>query len=155
MHKFCLNDVITTEKCIEQINIKVLSLLISFEILLNFPIRLIIWTISKSMLSPTTQLHNVLVITNLLLSSYSIICDCFCRLNQIQSQHTDFIMLAIHIQKQVCIAVGCVPPACCPYLSACSAWGVSASGAGGACLWCLGGVCASQHALGQTPPLPL
>ena len=34
--------------------------------------------------------------------------------------------------QQVCISVGCVPPACCPYLPACNAQGV--------CLL-LGGVC--------------
>ena len=72
--------------------------------------------------------------------------------------------------QQVCIPVGCVPPACCPYLPACTAQGwcllqgglhhggaapggslplrEPASG-GSACSW--GGV--SQHALRQTPPV--
>ena len=49
--------------------------------------------------------------------------------------------------KQVCIPVGCVPPARCPYLPACTA-------PGGCLLWL--GVCSggggSQHAMGQTPP---
>ena len=70
-------------------------------------------------------------------------------------------------KKQVCIPVGCVPPACCPYLPACTVQGnvcfpgVSASQ--GECLLPKGGVCfprgvsaprgcVSQHALGQTPP---
>ena len=35
----------------------------------------------------------------------------------------------LHFQ-QVCIPVGCVPTACCPYLPACTAWGVSAPGGG-------------------------
>ena len=59
---------------------------------------------------------------------------------------------------QVCIPVGCLPPACCPYPV------VSAGGGGGVCPGgCLpGGVsaqgvsvhgwCVSQHAMGQTPP---
>ena len=38
------------------------------------------------------------------------------------------------IVNQVCIPVGCVPPACCPYLSACTA-----PGGGGVCSW--GDVC--------------
>ena len=49
---------------------------------------------------------------------------------------------------QVCIPVGCVPPACCPYLPAYTAHRVSAPGGGGVCSrgWgCLlpgvGGVC--------------
>ena len=29
-----------------------------------------------------------------------------------------------YIYKQECIPVGCVPPACCPYFPACTAWGV-------------------------------
>ena len=33
--------------------------------------------------------------------------------------------------KQECIPVGCVPPACCPYLPVCTAWG---------CTWFQGGV---------------
>ena len=79
--------------------------------------------------------------------------------------------------KQVCIPVGCVTPACCPYLPACTApWGcllpgdvcsqgVSALGVvdlgravhcpGGSALGgvCWGGYCVSQHALKQTPPV--
>ena len=70
------------------------------------------------------------------------------------------------MEGHVCIPVVCVPLACCPYLSACTAQGgVSAPAGGGAvsgpggclvqgvCL--LGGVCSggvSQHALRQTPP---
>ena len=52
--------------------------------------------------------------------------------------------------------VGCVPPACCAYLPACTALGGSASGPGGG--GSSGGSAsgpgggASQHALGQTPP---
>ena len=38
-------------------------------------------------------------------------------------------------KKQDCIPVGCGPPACCPYLPACTALG------GGACLWFQGGAC--------------
>ena len=34
---------------------------------------------------------------------------------------------------QVCIPVGCVPPACCPYLPAYTAHRVSAPGGGGVC----------------------
>ena len=52
--------------------------------------------------------------------------------------------------KQVCIPVGCIPPACCPYIPrgclllgvGCLLWGVSAPA---------GGV--SQHVLRQTPPI--
>ena len=45
-----------------------------------------------------------------------------------------------HLNQQECIPVGCVPPALCPYLPACTApVGVSASGG-------------SQHAMEQTPP---
>ena len=60
--------------------------------------------------------------------------------------------------KQDCIPVGCIPPACWPYLPACTV-----HCAGGGCLllvWCLllgGGAClgglVSQHALRQTPPV--
>ena len=39
-------------------------------------------------------------------------------------------------QKQECIPVGCVPPACCPYLPACTARGCTCAGG---CI-CLGGV---------------
>ena len=48
--------------------------------------------------------------------------------------------------KQVCIPVGCVPPACCPYLPACTAYGAGVCSPGvsapGGCLL-LGGVCHS------------
>ena len=40
--------------------------------------------------------------------------------------------------RQECITVGCVPPACCPYLPACTAGGYL-SGLGGTC-WASGGV---------------
>ena len=69
--------------------------------------------------------------------------------------------------EQVCIPVGCVPPACCPYPLV-FGWGVSAQGGvsarRGGCLpsGCLprgpgggGGVCLGgvfQHTMGQTPP---
>ena len=71
------------------------------------------------------------------------------------------------IMEQACIPEGCVPPACCPYLPACTALGgllrglvpasgpggglplvrgMPASGLGGACLWSRGGGgCVSQH----------
>ena len=71
------------------------------------------------------------------------------------------------LDTQVCIPVGCVPPACWPYLPACTAkgvsalrgcllWGVSAPGgvsAPAGCI-CSGGclLLVSQHALRQTPP---
>ena len=45
-------------------------------------------------------------------------------------------------QEQDCIPVGCIPPACWPYLPACTAQGVS-----------LPEGVVSQHAMGQTPPL--
>ena len=71
-----------------------------------------------------------------------------------------------HILKQECIPVGCVLPACCPYLPAWTAPGGSAPG--GICCQGLRGVCllpggfllpggvcfpggASQHGLRQTP----
>ena len=59
------------------------------------------------------------------------------------------------IFKQVCIPVGCVLPACCPYLPACTALGGVCSRGGLPLV--LGGVCPgregiSQHAMGQTPP---
>ena len=38
------------------------------------------------------------------------------------------------IQKQDCIPVGCVPPACCPYLPAYTAPGDAFSGEGGCLL---------------------
>ena len=51
--------------------------------------------------------------------------------------------------QQVCIPAGFVPPACCPYLPACTAQGGSAPGGGSVpgkgCLL-------SQHALRQSPP---
>ena len=72
------------------------------------------------------------------------------------------------IQWQVCIPVGCGPPACCPYLPACTVPGGRGSAPGGCllqgvCSW--GGVCSqgclllgglllggvSQHAMQQTP----
>ena len=48
------------------------------------------------------------------------------------------------IRKQVCIPVGCVPSACCPYLPACTAQGegVSAPGDGDICSRGAGDVCA-------------
>ena len=52
--------------------------------------------------------------------------------------------------KQECIPVGCVPPACWPYLPACTAPGGSASGAGGSshgAWWCIP-ACTEAH-----PPL--
>ena len=82
------------------------------------------------------------------------------------------------LAKQVCIPLGCIPPTCCPYLPACTAWGcllpwgvcfpggVSASWGAGllpkgvsasqeGCLFpgvsALDG-CVSQHALRQTSP---
>ena len=52
--------------------------------------------------------------------------------------------------EEDCIPIGCVPPACCPYLPACTApggawsWGVSGpegvSGPGGRCLLLEGGL---------------
>ena len=61
--------------------------------------------------------------------------------------------LAIILPKQVCIPVGYVPPACWPYLPACTVRGVSAPGGGclllGGCL--LPGSLLSQHALRQNP----
>ena len=58
-------------------------------------------------------------------------------------------------QKQVCIPVGCIPPACCPFP-------VVSGGGGAVCLGgvCLGGClpggvcpgrCVFQYAIGQTP----
>ena len=68
-------------------------------------------------------------------------------------------MLANNCQQD-CIPVGCVPPACCPYLPACTAlcWGggeggclvPGVSGPGGCLPLVWGGV--SQYAMGQTPP---
>ena len=70
------------------------------------------------------------------------------------------------IKEQDCIPVGCAPPACCPYLPACTAWGVCSqgglplvwggvpvSGPGGCLPLVRGGV--SQHAMGQNPSSPL
>ena len=66
--------------------------------------------------------------------------------------------------KQDCIPVGCIPPACWPYLPACTAQGGAWSKGGvwsggcllGGCLvggvWGLLGGMVSQHALRQTPP---
>ena len=62
------------------------------------------------------------------------------------------------IMEQDCIPVRCVPPACCPFLPACTGPGgawfrvVSAPGGGGVPASGPGGMCVSQHAMGQTPP---
>ena len=46
--------------------------------------------------------------------------------------------------KQDCIPVGCVPPACCPYLPTCTelwgacVWSQGGAALGGACLWSRG-----------------
>ena len=67
---------------------------------------------------------------------------------------TLFINFSTNIVQQECIPVGCVPPACCPYLPACTARGVylpapegGVPGLGGTCLvpggvpaWFVGGV---------------
>ena len=66
---------------------------------------------------------------------------------------TLFINFSTNIVQQECIPVGCVPPACCPYLPACTARGVylpapegGVPGLGGTCLvpggvpaWFVGG----------------
>ena len=39
------------------------------------------------------------------------------------------------IHKQECIPLGCVPPACCPYLPACTARGGGVPGPGGYLVW--------------------
>ena len=61
------------------------------------------------------------------------------------------LLILRFISKEDCIPVGCIPPACWPYLPACTVQG----GVGG-CLLLEGGVCSggvvSQHALKQTPP---
>ena len=46
------------------------------------------------------------------------------------------VVFGKNLAKQECIPVGCVPPACCPYLLACTAWegGVPAWG----CTWSKG-----------------
>ena len=77
------------------------------------------------------------------------------------------IMVNKHSFKQDCIPVGCIPPACWPYLPAYTAqggclllgvfplWGQCLFGGGVVCSWGVGVV--SQHALRQTPlhPMPL
>ena len=87
------------------------------------------------------------------------------------SLHYHFMKIAFlfgSIRKQECIPVGCVPPACCPYLPACTApGGVPARGCTcpggylpGGCT-CLGGTCPgtpleqnSWHTLLKILPCP-
>ena len=61
------------------------------------------------------------------------------------------------MNQQECIPVGCVLPACCPYLPACTPRGVSAPVRAVCSQGCLPlvpgeGGAVSQHAPGQTPP---
>ena len=55
------------------------------------------------------------------------------------------------ITEQECIPVGCGPPACCPYLAACTTWGVP--GPGGAPTWSQGG-CVPSWSWGLYLPGP-
>ena len=50
--------------------------------------------------------------------------------------HTQsFFSYYSNLNKQVCIPVGCVPPACCPYLSACNYGGGGVSALRSVCSW--------------------
>ena len=55
------------------------------------------------------------------------------------------------IAKQECIPVGCVPPAFCPYLPACTAPGVGVCMVPGGCTWSGGGTW-SRGVLAQVLP---